>query len=132
MFEELQAKLRLEGILMGLAGSMLLVSRFNKEFKELLQQRDGIAEIRTRDYDVAWCFTPSRGRLKVARGPFLESGGGHEAYAVDGDTAARRSIRVGVASVEEIEILSGLEEGDTIIISDTSRFDRAERIYLRD
>jgi HlyD family secretion protein len=72
------------------------------------------------------------GVLKVPRGPFLESGGGHEAYVVDGDTAARHPIRVGVASVEEIEVLSGLEEGDTIIISDTSRFERAERIYLRD
>jgi hypothetical protein len=69
MFDGLQAKVRLEGILMGLAGSMLLVSRFNKEFKELLQQRDGISEIRTRDYEVAWCFTASRGRLRVSRGP---------------------------------------------------------------
>lgn len=70
--------------------------------------------------------------LKVRRGPFLESGGGNEAYVVDAGMALRRDIRAGAASVDEVEILSGLEEGDQIIISDTARFQGAEGVYLRD
>jgi HlyD family secretion protein len=70
--------------------------------------------------------------LKVRRGPFLENGGGHEAYVVDAGMAARRDIRAGVASVDEVEILSGLEVGDQIIISDTARFQGADDVYLRD
>jgi HlyD family secretion protein len=72
------------------------------------------------------------GVLKAPRGPFLESGGGHQAYVVDGDTAVLTPIRVGAASVEEIEIRSGLDEGDRIIVSETARFEGAERIYLRE
>jgi len=68
MFDQLKAKAQLEGVLAGLAGSMLLASRLNADFKKRLGQRDGIAEIRTRDYDVAWCFTASRGRLRASRG----------------------------------------------------------------
>jgi HlyD family secretion protein len=70
--------------------------------------------------------------LKVRRGPFLESGGGHEAYLVEGGVARRHAIRAGAASVDEVEILSGLEEGDEIIISDTARFEGADGVYLRD
>lgn len=69
--------------------------------------------------------------LKVARGPFLESGGGRQAYEVTGDTARRIPIRAGATSVSEVEILSGLEEGDRIVISETARFEGARRIYLR-
>jgi HlyD family secretion protein len=72
------------------------------------------------------------GVLKVARGPFLDAGGGREAWVVEGDIAARRPIQAGVASVSEVEILSGLDEGDRIIVSDTARFEEAQRIYLRD
>ena len=69
--------------------------------------------------------------LKVRRGPFLEHGGGHEAYVVDDGTALRRTIRAGATSVDEVEIVSGLEEGDQIIISDTARFEGADGVYLR-
>ena len=69
MFEELKARAQLEGILMGLAGSLLMVSRLNKDFKERLMERNGITEIRTRDHAVAWDFTVSRGRLTARRGP---------------------------------------------------------------
>jgi HlyD family secretion protein len=72
------------------------------------------------------------GVLKVRRGPFLEHGGGHEAYVVYDGTALRRAIRAGATSVDEVEILSGLEEGDQIIISDTARFEGADGVYLRD
>ncbi len=69
MFEDLMDKVKLEGTLMGLAGSLLLVSRLNKGFKDRLPERNGIAEIRTEDHAVAWDFTISRGRLTAARGP---------------------------------------------------------------
>jgi HlyD family secretion protein len=71
------------------------------------------------------------GVLKVARGPFLEAGGGREAYRVEGNLAERVPIEAGGTSVAEVEIVSGLREGDRIIVSDTSRFERAQRVFLR-
>jgi HlyD family secretion protein len=71
------------------------------------------------------------GVLKVARGPFLEDGGGHQAYVLDGDLAILTSIEVGAVSIGEVEIVSGLDEGDRIIISDVTRFEKAETILIR-
>ncbi|HVS01357.1 MAG TPA: efflux RND transporter periplasmic adaptor subunit [Thermoanaerobaculia bacterium] len=70
--------------------------------------------------------------LKVPRGPFLESGGGREAYVVDDGVAVRRRIEVGSISISEVEILSGLEEGEQIVLSDTAKLAGAERVLLRD
>ena len=68
MFEAWKERARLEGILMSLAVTMYLVSRFNREFREDLRERNGIAEIRTADWAVAWHFFVSRGTLRIARG----------------------------------------------------------------
>ena len=68
MLSELKEKVRLEGILMSLAVSMYLVSRLNRDFKETLKERNGIAEIRTSDWKVAWHFFVSHGTLRIARG----------------------------------------------------------------
>ena len=53
-------------------------------------------------------------------------------YVIEGDVAELREIGVGTSSVSDIEIVSGLAEGDRIIISDITRFREAERVFLRD
>ncbi len=70
--------------------------------------------------------------LKVPRGPFLESGGGRQAYVLEDGLATLRPIEVGSLSVGEVEIVAGLEPGDQIILSDTTRFDGAERVLVTD
>ena len=69
--------------------------------------------------------------VKVPRGPFVESGGGRQAYVIEDGMAVLRTIEVGSLSVSEVEIVSGLEIGDQIIVSDTARFDGAEKVLLR-
>jgi HlyD family secretion protein len=49
----------------------------------------------------------------------------------DGKHARRVRVRLGHASVDTIEIIEGLLEGDRVILSDTSRWDDHERIKLR-
>jgi HlyD family secretion protein len=70
--------------------------------------------------------------LTVRRGPFVDSGGGRVAYVVEGEIARRQPIRIGAASIGEVEILEGLEPGQTIVISDLGAFDGAETVLLRD
>lgn len=69
--------------------------------------------------------------LKVARGPFLEAAGGRQAWVVDDGVAERRPIEVGSTSIAEIEIASGLAEGDEIVLSDPTPFGDARRVLLR-
>jgi HlyD family secretion protein len=70
--------------------------------------------------------------LKVQRGQFVDSGAGRIAYVVDGNLAHRRDIEVGAASIGEVEVLSGLAEGQTVIISDLGQFEGAETVLLND
>ena len=48
----------------------------------------------------------------------------------DGQTAVRVPVKVGRASVNSIQVLEGLQQGDTVILSDMSRWDTADRIRL--
>lgn len=48
----------------------------------------------------------------------------------DGKTATRVQVKVGKASVTEIQILSGLHEGDRVILSDMSRYDNTDEVRL--
>lgn len=76
-------------------------------------------------------FESKKNVLKVARGSFLEAGGGRSAYVVDGKLATKRAIAVGAMSVGEVEIVDGLKENETIVLSDTSPFRGSERVLLR-
>jgi HlyD family secretion protein len=48
----------------------------------------------------------------------------------DGKTAIRVPVKVGRASVNSIQVLEGLQDGDTVILSDMSRWDNTDRIRL--
>jgi HlyD family secretion protein len=66
--------------------------------------------------------------LKVERGAFVDSGSA--AYVLDGNIARRRPIEVGAMSVGEVEIVSGLEANDQIIVSSTGDFADAPLVRL--
>lgn len=68
--------------------------------------------------------------LMVDRGPFLEQDGGRFAYVLDGSTAVRRPIRTGASSLSAVEIVSGLQPGDRIVVSGTDLFDNADSVRI--
>jgi HlyD family secretion protein len=49
----------------------------------------------------------------------------------DGGEAVRVNVKLGRASVNTIEVLSGLQAGDKVILSDMSQWDNFDRIRLR-
>ncbi|HKU21694.1 MAG TPA: efflux RND transporter periplasmic adaptor subunit [Terriglobales bacterium] len=48
----------------------------------------------------------------------------------DGRTAVREQVKLGRSSVNTVEILGGLKDGDQVILSDMSRWDNFDRIRL--
>ncbi len=50
----------------------------------------------------------------------------------DGHDAVRVPVKVGRASVNSIQVIEGLHEGDTVVLSDMSRWDREDRIRLQE
>jgi HlyD family secretion protein len=70
--------------------------------------------------------------MKVERGPFLEAGGGNVAYVVVDGVAERRTIKTGAVSLDAVEILSGVKEGDQIVVAGTDAFGDAQRVRIAD
>jgi len=48
----------------------------------------------------------------------------------DGNNAVRAQVKLGRSSVNTVEILQGLKEGDQVILSDMSRWDAYDRVRL--
>ncbi len=49
----------------------------------------------------------------------------------DGKTATRVPVKVGRASVNSIQVIEGLKVGDTVILSDMSRWDSVDQVRLQ-
>jgi HlyD family secretion protein len=64
------------------------------------------------------------------------SGGGAQASVTlfrlepDGRTAVRVPVKLGRASVNTVEVVEGLRESDTVILSDTSQWDGVDKLRL--
>jgi HlyD family secretion protein len=68
--------------------------------------------------------------LMLPRGSFVENEGGRAAYVMDGNVAVRRPIQIGATSVSAVEIVSGLQAGDKVVIAGTDAFENAERVSV--
>jgi HlyD family secretion protein len=82
---------------------------------------DGTIELE-RLVDVLYVERPAYGQADSTIGLFK--------LAEDGNLANMVQVRLGRTSVNEVEILGGLEEGDRVILSDSSQWDDADRIRL--
>jgi len=68
--------------------------------------------------------------LLVERGPFVDAGAGRVAYIVRNGMAERMPIQVGATSLNAVEIVSGVKEGDHIVVSGTDAFNGAQKVVL--
>lgn len=71
--------------------------------------------------------------LHVGRPAYGEAGStvGLFEVSADGDEAVRVPVRLGRSSVNTVEIRSGLQQGDVVILSDMSQYDDAEKVQLK-
>ena len=68
--------------------------------------------------------------LTVQRGSFVDESGGSYAYLVHDGIATKTPIRIGASSIDKVEILEGLKEGDKIVISGTDSFKGAAKVAI--
>src|SRR5215213_5630267 len=83
---------------------------------------DGTIELERLD-DVLYVGRPATG------------GGGQATVSLfkvmpDGREATRTQVKLGRTSVNNVEVVEGLREGDTVILSDTSQWDGVDRLRL--
>ncbi|HYN85050.1 MAG TPA: HlyD family efflux transporter periplasmic adaptor subunit [Pyrinomonadaceae bacterium] len=83
---------------------------------------DGTIELERLE-NILYVGRPTFGQSNATVGMFkLEPGG---------QTAVRATVRLGRSSVNTIEVVEGLQEGDQVILSDTSQWDAFNRIELK-
>lgn len=70
--------------------------------------------------------------VAVERGPFVDADLRRSAFRLTGDHAERVPITLGAMGLERVEIRSGLQPGDQIIVSDTRDFRQQQRLLLTD
>lgn len=70
--------------------------------------------------------------LGVARGSFVDESGGSYAYVVRNGVAEKVAIKLGARSLERVEVLSGLQAGDRVVISGADNFKGADRVLISD
>src|SRR5579863_5329363 len=72
--------------------------------------------------------------LYVGRPAFGQENSTISLFKLDGDghDAIRVPVKVGRASVNSIQVVEGLHEGDTVVLSDMSRWDNTDRIRLQE
>ncbi len=72
--------------------------------------------------------------LYVGRPAFGQENSTISLFKLDGNgkDAVRVPVKVGRASVNSIQVLDGLKEGDTVVLSDMSRWDSTDRIRLQE
>jgi len=68
--------------------------------------------------------------LYLPRGSFVQHHAGLKAFVVNNDIATLTDIRLGARSIEKIEVLSGIELGQKVIISNTDFVEDAKILNL--
>ena len=69
--------------------------------------------------------------LRVKRGPAIPGPGNHEVYVIKGDKAVRTPVQAGVTGLTYTEIISGLEPGEVVILTELQRFGGLSSIPLK-
>lgn len=68
--------------------------------------------------------------LTLQRGAFVESGAGLKAYVVKDNLATKVKITLGARSTGKVEITSGLQPGDTVVISTITPFNDQSQVLI--
>jgi len=68
--------------------------------------------------------------LYVPRGSFVQHHNGQQAFLVENNIATLTKVKLGANSIDKIEVISGLKQGQKIIISNTDFVGNAEILSL--
>jgi HlyD family secretion protein len=69
--------------------------------------------------------------LMINRGTSTDQDGAF-AYVVHGNIAQRQPIRLGAESIQKVQVLEGLAEGEQVVVSGADVFKDAERVVITD
>lgn len=69
--------------------------------------------------------------LRIANSSYYVGKGEYELFVVNGDQVQKRKVRLGDSNFEYVEVVSGLEEGDEVIVSDMSPYKDKNKLKIK-
>lgn len=69
--------------------------------------------------------------VRIPYPAFYSTPGQYDVYVRQGNELSLRSVRLGDASFDYVEVVSGINPGDQVVITDMSRFNKAKTIKIQ-
>lgn len=69
--------------------------------------------------------------LRIKKGPFANAEGAREVFVMRGEVAVKTPVKFGLASFDFFEVLSGLLEGDEVIISEMTEYQYLKEVKIK-
>lgn len=68
---------------------------------------------------------------RIANRSYYRGPGSYELWVVTDGVARKRSVELGESSYEHVEVVSGMQPGETVIVSDMSRYKAETKLKIR-
>lgn len=69
--------------------------------------------------------------VRIPNASYYIGAGDYELWVVNGDRAEKKKVKLGESSFEYVEVLSGLNEGDKVIISDMNQYRSKKELKIK-
>lgn len=70
--------------------------------------------------------------MRIANGSFYVGPGDYELFVMSGDQLLKRKVMLGESNFERVEVISGLHEGDEVIVSDMTNYINKSKIKIHE
>ncbi len=70
--------------------------------------------------------------MRIANASYYMGKGEYELFVINGDQLLKRKVILGDSNFEYVEVVSGLQEGDEVIVSDMSDYKEKNKLKMKD
>lgn len=70
--------------------------------------------------------------LRIANSSYYVGKGEYELFVVNGDQLLKRKVQLGDSNFEYVEVVSGLQEGDQVVVSDMNAYRDKNKLKIED
>ncbi len=70
--------------------------------------------------------------LRIANSSYYVGKGEYELFVINGDQLLKRKVQLGDSNFEYVEVVSGLQEGDQVVVSDMSAYKEKNKLKIED
>ena len=70
--------------------------------------------------------------MRIANGPYYSGQGSYELFVMDGSTLVKRKVQLGESNYEYVEVISGLQPNDRVVVSDMSQYRNKSKLKINE